>query len=167
MAWVDACKNPHETETEWMMREAFLKKNLDDVPKKILIMLSRVFVNHYLMRCSYSDEVIERVKALAVGIDLQRLKKEKRQLTNLSAANRKKFAGEKLQLIEKPDIQFVESEEEDVPEGAYKATWVPKKIVYQQGGYNDEEPNPKKTRYSNDYYAQEAPRKNNSRNNHY
>uniref|UniRef100_A0A0N4Z231 XRN2-binding (XTBD) domain-containing protein n=1 Tax=Parastrongyloides trichosuri TaxID=131310 RepID=A0A0N4Z231_PARTI len=94
--WISKCRLRYETETEWMLREAFLMRNYNDYEKSKLIMLSKVFVNHYMMGCQYDYKIIEKVKEMALGISLERLRSEKRTLTNLTAANKKKYTGKKI-----------------------------------------------------------------------
>uniref|UniRef100_A0A0K0G0B9 XRN2-binding (XTBD) domain-containing protein n=1 Tax=Strongyloides venezuelensis TaxID=75913 RepID=A0A0K0G0B9_STRVS len=94
--WIEKARLKHETETEWMLREAFLKKNFNDYNKEKLLMYSRVFVNHYMMGCQYDPRIIDKVKEMAIGISLERLRSEKRSFTNLTAANAKKYSGKKI-----------------------------------------------------------------------
>lgn len=95
-SWIEKSRLRNETETEWMLREAFLKRNYQDYDKNMLIMYSRVFVNHYMMGCQYDQRIIDKVKEMSIGISLERLRSEKRCFTNLTAANAKKYGGKKI-----------------------------------------------------------------------
>ncbi|XP_068600120.1 CDKN2AIP N-terminal-like protein [Brachionichthys hirsutus] len=71
---VETFRTYAESEKQWRGRREFILRNISDFRKKqtnYLLSLSMVWANNVFMGCRYSAELLDKVKEMAEGIEVE------------------------------------------------------------------------------------------------
>ncbi|MBN3315412.1 C2AIL protein, partial [Atractosteus spatula] len=72
--FVDKFRSVSESEKHWKSRREFIFRNLSDYEDPHLdhlLALSMVWANHVFLGCRYSPDLMEKVKEMAEGIEVE------------------------------------------------------------------------------------------------
>lgn len=75
---LDSLRVIHESEEQWRMRRMFIERHMADYPKNRLLCLAQIYCNMNLLGCTYSEELMNTVKEMGVGICDEVLRDRKR-----------------------------------------------------------------------------------------
>lgn len=79
--WVESLRGTCETNKQWNARKEFILRNMETFPSVVpgtpspgldkLISLSMVWANHVFMGCRYPDSVMDKIREMGEGIQVQ------------------------------------------------------------------------------------------------